>query len=157
MSGDHSGRWFEGRSTVTSVTNEEKHWSNSSVVINRPTCSAFSSLHFTDDPSHSVFSSSSAVQLQSSPAGLKRFTYKRLKDYFIYLFLLLFLPSCLVIVHCANYSVLCSFNFWLRCSEILIGGCFFFLSPHFSNSYCGLSPAPDEKLSTGFFKHQNSI
>lgn len=58
---------------------------NTEVVINRPTCSAFSSLHFTDDPSHSVFSSSSTVQVHSSPVGLKRFTYKRLL-LFIYLF-----------------------------------------------------------------------
>lgn len=105
---------------------------NTEVVINRPTCSAFSSLHFTDDPSHSVFSSSSAVQVQSSPAGLKRFTYKRLFYLFI-CFLLLFLPSCPVIVHCANYSVLCSFNFWPRCSEIPVEGWKFF--HRFYNSY----------------------
>lgn len=103
---------------------------NTEVVINRPTRSAFSSLHFTDDPSHSVFSSSSAVQVQSSPAGLKRFTYKRL---FYLFFLLLFLPSCLVIVHCANYSVLCSFDFWPRCSEILVEGWKFF--HRFYNSF----------------------
>lgn len=33
------------------------------------TCSAFHSLHFTDGPSHSVVSSSSTVQVQSSPGG----------------------------------------------------------------------------------------
>lgn len=61
------------------------------------TCSAFHSLHFTDGPSHSVVSSSSTVQVQSSPGGWS--TYLLEDSPFFFFFFLLFSLLFLLHVH----------------------------------------------------------
>lgn len=87
----------EGQSAVTNASRNSRNTSKAENRCNRATeviysttCSAFHSLHFTDGPSHSVVSSSSTVQVQSSPGGWSTYLLED-SPFFFLLFSLLFL------------------------------------------------------------------